>query len=51
MIDRSQVPVPVRVDGRDDQAEAGERDEVSMRLVEWILALVALGAAVVLAIR
>jgi hypothetical protein len=51
MIDRSQLPVPARVDGGEDDGEEQERDELSMRLVEWVLALVALGAAIVLAIR
>jgi hypothetical protein len=49
MIDPTRTPVPVPVDGA--EVEEGDRDELSMRLVEWALALVALGAAVVLALR
>jgi hypothetical protein len=49
MIDPTRTPVPVAVDGR--EPEADDRDELSMRLVEWVLALVAIGAAVVLALR
>jgi hypothetical protein len=51
MIDPTRTPVPAPVDGRQPPVDAVDRDELSMRLVEWVLALVALGAAVVLAIR
>jgi hypothetical protein len=51
MIDPTRTPVPAPVDGRQPPADARDRDELSMRLVEWALALVAFGAAIVLAIR
>ena len=51
MIDPTRTPVPAPVDGTEAPREADERDELSMRLVEWVLALVAIGAAVVLALR
>jgi hypothetical protein len=57
MIDRSRVPAPVPVevdDPRevvDEAAGRRELDERSMRLVEWVIALLAIGAAVALAIR
>ena len=51
MIDPTRTPVPAPVDGREAQVEVQARDEMSMRLVEWVLALVAFGAAIVLAIR
>lgn len=51
MIDPTRTPVPAPIDGRELPGEADDRDELSMRLVEWALALVALGAAVVLALR
>ena len=51
MIDPTRAPVPAPVAGAEASAEAEDRDELSMRLVEWVLALVAIGAAIVLAIR
>ena len=51
MINPTGVPAKAPIDTADDAAEPGHRDELSMRLVEWALALVAIGAAVVLAIR
>jgi hypothetical protein len=51
MIDRSRMPVRVPADGGEKPVDAFDRDERSMRLVEWVLALVAIGAAVILALR
>jgi hypothetical protein len=51
MIDPSRTPVPAPVDGSKTSGEAPNRDEQSMRFVEWVLALAAIGAAVLLALR
>ena len=51
MIDPTRTPVPAPVNGREAPVATQDRDEMSMRLVEWVLALVAFGAAFVLAIR
>jgi hypothetical protein len=51
MIDPSRTPVPAPVDGGEGSAEESNRDEQSMRFVEWALALAAIGAAVLLALR
>jgi hypothetical protein len=51
MIDPSRAPVPIPVDGEDSTEASADRDEVSMRLVEWAMALVAIAAAILLALR
>jgi hypothetical protein len=51
MIDPTRSPIPAPVNGRERPVDAEDRDEISMRLVEWVLALVAIGAAIVLAVR
>jgi hypothetical protein len=50
MIDRSQVSAVAPADGS-ESPEVVERDEQSMRIVEWLVALLAFGAAIVLAVR
>lgn len=50
MIDPSRAPVPAAIEGNHLGEETG-KDEISMRLVEWALALVAIAAAVLLALR
>jgi hypothetical protein len=57
MIDRSRLPVRVRAEvvsppeGAATTAEPVEPDERSWRFVEWTMAILAIGAAVVLALR
>jgi hypothetical protein len=52
MIDPSRAPVTVPVAGGEASSESSaDRDEVSMRLVEWAMALVAIAAAILLALR
>jgi hypothetical protein len=49
-MERFRVGAVAPVDGS-DSPEVIERDERSMRVVEWVIALCALGAAIALAVR
>jgi hypothetical protein len=51
MINSTRVPATASIEAGKAPPGSTSRDELSMRLVEWALALVAIGAAVILAIR